>query len=496
MHKVIPSASRYAVAILAAVAALYLRYLLAPLLGELNYYHTVWPAVAFSAWYCGLGPSIVTTLVGALGVDYFFLHPAHSFVIHDRSQRYGLLGFLVFSSAIIALGESNRRGSAARLRLAAIVDSSDDAIISKNLSGIITSWNKGAQRLFGWTEQDAVGQSITLLIPPELRDEEKQILKRLQAGEHIDHFETVRQTKTGDRVTVSLTISPVRDFTGRIIGASKIARDITERKLTETKLKNAQEELEERVRQRTAELVAKNEELVKQADVVRDLSARLLQLQDEERRRIARELHDSTGQLLAAISMNISKVSREKEKLSPAAAKCVEENASLVDQALTEIRTMSHLLHPPLLDEVGLQSAIKWYAEGFAQRSKIDVELDLPSGLDRLSSDLEIAIFRVVQECLTNIHRHSGSSKATIRLAESKDCLRLEISDQGKGISAENQRALNSSGALGVGFRGMRERLRQLGGSIQVQSDSKGTTVFVTLPIRRSRAATAADTFA
>lgn len=485
----------YAIALATAFAALYLRHLLNPLLGQNNPYHTIWLAIVFCAWYCGIGPSILATVISLLGVWYWFLPPAHSWGIPGRSDLFGMLGFLVFSSAIIALGESNRRASATRFRLAALVDWSDDAILSKNLDGIIMSWNRGAQRLFGWTEREAIGKPILMIIPPELHSEESKILEQIRAGKPIERFETVRITKTGERREVSLTISPVKDSTGRILGASKIAHDITERKRMEVSLKNAHDELEDRVRLRTAELVGMNEELVKQADVVRDLSARLLQLQDEERRHIARELHDSVGQLLAAISMNISKVAGEKSKLSPAAEKCVEENAGLVEQALTEIRTMSHLLHPPLLDEIGLESAIKWYTEGFAQRSNIDVALDLPPNLGRLSSDIEIALFRVMQECLTNIHRHSGSTRAAIRLAQNHVGLELEVSDEGKGISTEKQRALNSSGSLGVGFRGMRERVRQLGGNLQIRSNGTGTMVTVTLPIQ-AKASSATDTFA
>jgi PAS domain S-box-containing protein len=373
--------------------------------------------------------------------------------------------------------------------LAAIVDSSDDAIISKDLNGVVISWNRGAEHMFGWTAEEAVGKSITIIIPTDLRDQEMEILKRLKAGGRIDHFETVRQAKSGKRLSVSLTISPVRHSSGRIVGASKIARDITERNQTEAKLKTAQVELEERVKERTTELLKKNQELAKQAEVVQELSGRLLQLQDDERRRIARELHDSAGQLLAALSMNISKVAREKEKLSPAAQKCVEENVSLVEQALTEIRTMSHLLHPPLLDEVGLESAIRGFIEGFAQRSKIDVKLVIAPGFDRLSPDLEIAIFRVVQECLTNVHRHSGSQKAEVRLARKHGCIHLEVSDEGKGIPINKQLDLDLPGTLGVGFRGMRERIRQLGGTLQVHSNGNGTSVTATLPNEHARAA-------
>ena len=242
-----------------------------------------------------------------------------------------------------------------------------------------------------------------------------------------------------------------------------------------------------RVIERTAELQGKNRELLKQTEVVRDLSGRLLQSQDEERRRIACELHDSAGQLLAAINMNISKMAREKEKLSTGAVRSVEEAADLVQQALAEIRTMSHLLHPPLLDEVGLESAIRGFIEGFAQRSKIYVNLIVAPGFERLSPDLEIAIFRVIQECLTNVHRHSGSRKAEVRLARRHGCVHLEVSDEGKGIPLDKQLDLNSPATLGVGFRGMRERIRQLGGTLRVHSNGNGTSVGATLPIEQVR---------
>ncbi|MFZ0784806.1 MAG: PAS domain S-box protein, partial [Candidatus Acidiferrales bacterium] len=231
---------RYSLAVVAAVFALVLRYLLTPLLGHQNPYHTVWLAVVFAAWYCGLGPSIVTTILTALGVNYWFLPPIRSFNVADRTDWYGLIAFVVFSGAIIALGESNRRGFAARSRLAAIVESSDDAIVSKNLSGVITSWNKGAERVFGHTAEEAIGRHITLIIPSDRNAEEAMILDRIRRGQPVEHFETVRVRKDGTHVDVSLTISPVRDSTGRVIGASKVARDVTERKRVEEAIKETE----------------------------------------------------------------------------------------------------------------------------------------------------------------------------------------------------------------------------------------------------------------
>ncbi len=214
-----------------------------------------------------------------------------------------------------------------------------------------------------------------------------------------------------------------------------------------------------------------------------ELAARLQGMQDEERRRIARELHDSVGQLLAAIGMNIGIVRAQAHKLDDKGARAVNDNYMLVEQVTREIRTISHLLHPPLLDMAGLASAIRWYVDGFSERSKIKVELEIPADFGRLPSEIEIAVFRIVQECLTNIHRHSGSATAAIRIQQEGDQLILEVRDSGKGISAEKQRELTTSTRGGVGFSGMRERLKLLGGKLEIQSGESGTVVSATVRV-------------
>jgi len=196
-------------------------------------------------------------------------------------------------------------------------------------------------------------------------------------------------------------------------------------------------------------------------EAARSLSGHILTLQDEERRRLARELHDSVGQLLSAIKMNSAGF--QSVQGDSAVAKAASDNAILIDQVISEIRTMSHLLHPPLLDEVGLPSALRWYADGFSERSKIAVDADIADDIERLGNDAEIAIFRVVQECLTNVHRHSGSNSASLRLAQEHGHVLLEIKDTGKGIPPEKQSAVTSSGQLGVGFRGMGDAYDNLG---------------------------------
>jgi PAS domain S-box-containing protein len=213
-----------------------------------------------------------------------------------------------------------------------------------------------------------------------------------------------------------------------------------------------------------------------------EFASRLQHIQDEERKRIARELHDSVGQLLAAIGMNINIVLAQSHKLDSKAARAVSDNARLVEQVSSEIRTISHLLHPPLLDLAGLASALHWYVDGFSERSQIKVDLEIPADLGRLPSDMEIAIFRIVQECLTNIHRHSGSSTAAIRVYQEKERVIVEVEDRGKGIPAEKQRELEA-GRGGVGFGGMRERVRQLGGTLEIRSQGSGTLVSVTLNV-------------
>jgi signal transduction histidine kinase len=184
--------------------------------------------------------------------------------------------------------------------------------------------------------------------------------------------------------------------------------------------------------------------------------------------------------LLVAIAINISAIKKEAHKLSTEVARIVDDDAKMVDEISKEIRTISHLLHPPLLDEVGLPSAIRWYVDGFAQRSNIQATLDLPENMNRLPQDMEIGIFRAVQECLTNIHRHSGSSTCAVTIVQEEQGLRVEVKDSGRGIPKEKQN-MNPSG--GVGIRGLQERLRLLGGSLQISSSEKGTTVTALLPM-------------
>jgi signal transduction histidine kinase len=199
------------------------------------------------------------------------------------------------------------------------------------------------------------------------------------------------------------------------------------------------------------------------------------QLRDEERRSLARELHDSVGQLIAAIRINTGVVDSEADKLSSRARKCLLDNVAMIEEVSKEIRTISYLLHPPMLEELGLPSALRWLVDGFAERSKINARLDISPDFIRLPHEVELAIFRVVQECLTNIHRHSGSPTATIRLTVQGAAVNVGIEDAGKGMAIQPSHC-------GVGLRGMQERLRLLGGTLDIHSDGHGTRVTAVLP--------------
>lgn len=474
MGKLKQNVVRYTLATLAAIAALFLRKLLTPLLGDTNPYHTMWLAVIFSAWYCGVGPTIVTVIVGVLGIWYWFLSPFHSFAVKDQREIFGLLGFVFFSAVIAALGESARRvinerkqaekelrqaqyelENRVKERTAALerktaeardkaelLDLANDAIFVKTAETKISYWNQGAERLYGWTMAEALGRSPHELLRTKFPIPLSEIESRDSwAGE-------LRHTKRdGTQITVASRWTTLRDRSGKAVGWLEINTDISRRKRAE--------------------------------DAARSLSGRILTLQDDERRRIARELHDSLGQYLAALKMNLDLLSPLHGDQAERVAACIQ----LVEKCLTETRTISHLLHPPLLDEVGFGSAVQWYVEGFAQRSGIKVTLDLPAQPSRLHRDLEIVLFRAVQEALTNVHRHSGGSEVDIQLRTDANHVRLQISDNGRGIPEERLNRVREGEAGGVGIAGMRERVREWDGSTEIQSGPTGTKVIVTIPL-------------
>lgn len=247
----------------------------------------------------------------------------------------------------------------------------------------------------------------------------------------------------------------------------EIRDHLRQREAAEQALQRAHDVLETQVEQRTQAL--------------RVLSSRLMRIQDEERRRIARELHDSLGQYLAAAKINLDVLSSEKQN---GTALYLREAKNLIDRAIADTRTLSHLLHPPLLDEAGFGTAARWFVEGFGSRSKITTTLEMPPNLHRLPSEIEIALFRILQESLTNVHRHSGSKKVEVRLTLDESSVSLIIEDHGKGVPRDVLARFAESGTnVGVGLAGMRERAKELGGTLEVHSGKKGTRLHVIIPI-------------
>jgi PAS domain S-box-containing protein len=271
-----------------------------------------------------------------------------------------------------------------------------------------------------------------------------------------------------------VSISPIKDANGTVVKLLSSSRDVTERKAAEDLRRTEHQRLEKQVVERTAALQTEIGIRQKAEDELRELSAQLLTLRDIEQRRIARDLHDSAGQLLTATTMNLAAVASESSRLSPDAADALNNAAELVQDTIKEIRVVSHLLHPPLLDESGLRSALRWYLEGFSERGGIKVELQISEEFGRLPVELETNLFRVVQECLTNIHRHSGSHTARIEVARREDEIRVIVEDNGKGMPA--------AASSGVGLRGMRERVGHFGGRLEIFSSESGTTIVARVP--------------
>jgi PAS domain S-box-containing protein len=344
----------------------------------------------------------------------------------------------------------------------------DYAIYSMDPQGVITSWNAGAHRIKGYTAQEIIGQNFSRFYTPE---DVKQNLpaKVLQSARDTGHYvgEGWRVRKDGSRFWSNVVVTALRDDTGNIIGFSKITRDTTERKV-----------LMDRIQQHA-------EDLEKAQQSLRRLSGQLLQVQDDERRRLARELHDGAGQILAALNMNLESLQEAiKDQIPPSLNHRLGESIRLANQVIKETRTLSYLLHPPLLDEAGLRDALHWFVGGFIERSGIQTELEISPNFARLPRELEIAIFRIIQESLTNIHRHSGSAKASIRLASDGNQIFLTISDQGKGMPSEaTLEEPKKNRKLGVGIAGMRERVLQLGGEFEVAAGNPGTIIKAVFPI-------------
>ena len=508
----------------------------------------------------------------------------------SRSTIFLLLAFLVASAMLLFLfgvmsWEVKRRTKAELLakeneeRFRLLVNGVQDlAIIRLDLDGHITTWNPGAERLFGYRSSEILGQPLTQLFQDcDKATPEAHLRSALRDGNLEDECQQLR--KDGTVFWATANVSLLRNEAGQPHGYSVITRDITERRKQEEEIMQREAQLNAffsnasvglaiidkdlrfqrinapfsllnglqpganagaHVRDVVKNLAAKIEPIIRHVlttgmpvlnyeitghapntpgvtgwwlksffpitkegetvtqigavvqditalkraeNTVRWLSGRLLQLRDEERRRIARDLHDSLGQILTAVNMNIAYLCRDTSRLDERGRNALVESRELIDNSLQEVRTLSHLLHPPMLDEVGLLPAIRWFVSGFSQRSGVDVQLELPDVVRRLPVELETAIFRVVQESLTNVHRHSGSELAIVRLEITDALSQVWVIDHGRGIPPEKLSFHPERSSIGVGILGMRERLRQLGGELDITSSGEGTTVHVTVPL-------------
>jgi len=368
-------------------------------------------------------------------------------------------------------------------RLAAIVTSADDAILSKTLNGVITSWNPGAERMFGYSAEEMIGQPILRLIPPERQAEEGEILRRLRAGERIQHYETVRQKKDGTLFDVSLTISPMRNEAGQIIGASKIVRDVSERKQTELSLKESQqrlrefaEDLERLVESRTSELVQSQQQL-------RALAAQLNLSEQKARQRLAGELHDYLGQMLALNRIKIGVA--KKHPMEASLAHLLEELQSTTDKALAYTRSLVAQLSPPVLQEFGLAMALPWLAQQMLERDLV-VSLQVKTPIPLIPEDQALLLFQSIRELLLNCIKHAQVPQAVVVLESKEEALYVTVADQGLGFdptvmlsAKQTTQTVNKFGLFSI-----RERMLSLGGRFELQSSpGNGTVATLVFPI-------------
>lgn len=302
----------------------------------------------------------------------------------------------------------------------------------------------------------------------------------------------VAPAPTQTRPDIDRLMDQMREANERLIVAAVNAQNLSDSAQTEAaqardeldRLLNQLRSANERLAASAAQAHAMAEKASEQEEEYRRLSSRLLTLQDEERRRLALDLHDPIGQRLAALAMNLDVIGQTAQGLDARSHRALVESRALADQCAREVRTFAYLLHPPLLDEMGLLSAVRWYVEGFTKRSGIQVVMELGE-VNRLSRPVETALFRVLQESLTNVHRHASAAAASIRLTATADTVTLEVHDQGHGLhdSIRREPATVRSVTLGVGIQGMRERISQLGGTFDIEFADDGTTVRVDVPL-------------
>jgi PAS domain S-box-containing protein len=375
-------------------------------------------------------------------------------------------------------------------RFAGILQISAEAVVSTDVDQRITLYNQAAEKTFGYTAQEAMGQSINMLIPERFRAmHAKHVTQFAESAKQSLLMSARRQVfgvrKDGTEFPMAASVSRLDVGGERLF--TIICSDVTEQARAAEELRRAHDELELRVRERTADLEKSNQSLQgeilerqRAEEEVQELSRRMMRVQEEERRNLARELHDGATQNLVALALNMAGI-RDSGGLTPGAQAMIDESVRLVENCTSELRTISYLLHPPLLEELGLRRTLRGYVDGFSRRSGIAVSLTTEGELEQLGFDVELAVFRIVQECLSNVHRHAHSATASILLSRSGQLLTLEIADQGRGLRS-------GADSAGVGIAAMRERVRLLKGHMEIRTGVSGTTIAIRLPLSTEQA--------
>jgi len=321
----------------------------------------------------------------------------------------------------------------ARLRHAAVVESSDDAIVSEDLDGIVLSWNQAASRMFGFAEAEAIERPISQLLPPELLSDEATVLQNLRAGERMVHLERTRTSASGESVHLASTISPLRDGTGHLIGTVRSVRDISEKKSAEEALARAKR--------------------------------KLVRVQEQERARIARELHDDIGQRLALLTIGLTGVSEELQ--------------TQASEIAADLQSLSHELHPSKIEVVGVVAGMRVFCSEFALQHQFDIDFQATDITRQLSSNISLNLFRILQEALHNTAKHSGIRQCRVRLWDAHGWVHLVVSDEGRGFEVGATKEHR-----GIGLITMQERVGRVDGDLKIESQPGcGTTVHVRVPI-------------
>jgi PAS domain S-box-containing protein len=344
----------------------------------------------------------------------------------------------------------------------------DYAVFVLDPEGRVITWNPGAQALKGYSRDEIIGEHFSKFYLPEAVASgwpARELMLARKEGRFAD--EGFRVRKDGTSFWASVIITPLIASDGSLTGFAKVTQDLTDRRQAEERVQDLNREL----RQRVTELDESRRVVELRTLELQKLSARLMVVQDEERRRLARDLHDELGQQLSALKMMLPK-RKEDEEASEA-----------LDTAISTVRNLSYLLHPPLLDETGLRSALYWYVDGLVKRSGIQISLTItPLIFPRLAKDLEMTIFRVIQESLTNVYRHASSENVRVEIEKQSEFIVMRVRDYGKGLPRELG-GKKSSSNLGVGITGMRERVRQFGGELTLSRAEPGTLVEARIPL-------------